>query len=163
VLNTTISRVSTYVDNNTWSTPSSDENYDGNDPTTILKCKECKARVPYADMIRKICHQICNDWEMRFSHATPHAIVQCEIIIIKISRDDIADIFQCKVCKRWDTPFRVERILCHDTCNICREFQFNSEAEHRKYCYTPVHCIKSHITITEHVLRFPPCDQLTSN
>ena len=98
VLKTTIPRVSTYVDNDTWSTPSSDEYYGGNDPTTIVKCKECKDGVPYADMVREICHRNCDHCKMRFSNAASHAIVQCEIISIKLSRDDIADIFQCKVC-----------------------------------------------------------------
>jgi hypothetical protein len=35
-LSATILRVSTYIDNDTWSTPSSDEYYDGNDPTKIV-------------------------------------------------------------------------------------------------------------------------------
>ena len=108
-------------------------------------------------MVREICHQNCNDCDMRFSHVTAQAIVQCDIISIRISRDDIADIFQST------------KILCHDTCNICREFQFNSEAEHKKYCYTPVHGIRNsyyrrpHLPITEPVPRFPPCDELTPN
>ena len=61
MLNTTLPRISTYVDNDTWSTLSSDEYYDGNDPTTIVKCKECKTRVPYADMVRETCHRNCNE------------------------------------------------------------------------------------------------------
>ena len=61
---------STFVDPDTWSVMSEIESVDGEDPAQIVKCQECKGRVPYADMIREICHSKCMDCERRFLHVT---------------------------------------------------------------------------------------------
>ena len=79
-LNMTATAKSTYVDENIWSVLSEIESIDGDDPTQIVKCLECKEPVPYADMIRVIRHSKCQDCERRFSHVSELAQMQCIII-----------------------------------------------------------------------------------
>ena len=84
---------STYVDEDAWSVLSEIESIDGDDPTQIVKCPECKGRVPYADMIREICHSKCQDCERRFSHVIELAQVQCNIIGDLLARSEREPLF----------------------------------------------------------------------
>ena len=93
---------STYVDEDTWSVLSEIESIDDDDPTQIVKCLECKGRVPYADMIREMCHNKCIDCERHFSHVSELAQVQCNIIGELLARSERQPLFQCSKpsCKR---------------------------------------------------------------
>ena len=88
-LNMTATAKSTCVDEDTWSVLSKIESIDGDDPTQIVKCPECKGQVPYADMIQEICHSKCMDCERRFSHVSELALVQCNIIGELLARSEI--------------------------------------------------------------------------
>ena len=163
--NMTSTVTSTYVDKDTWSVLSELESIEGDDPTQIVKCLECKGRVPYADMIREICHSKCQDCERRFSHVTEDAQEQCEIIGELLARSERSILFQCDktTCKRYDEIGIVDRGLCHGQCKICRSWTYRSEWEHRKYCYPPVSGIRDprnprpYMEIVEPIpnLRFP--------
>ena len=113
---------STYVDEDTWSVLPEIESKDGDDPTQIVKCTECKGKVAYADMIREICHRTCMDCERSFSHLSELALVQCNIIGELLARSERQPLFQCSKpsCKRYDRIGIVKCGLCHDYCQICR-------------------------------------------
>jgi hypothetical protein len=136
----TSTATSTYVDENTRSVLSEIEFIDGDDPTQIVKCQECKGRAPYADMIRVICHSKCMDCERRFSQVSDLARMQCNIIAELLARSEREPPFPCDEpsCKRYDKRGIVDRGLCHGSCNRCSSYTYRSEKEHRKYCYPPV-------------------------
>ena len=94
-VNMTATAKSTYVDEDTWSVLSEIESIDGDDPTQIVKCLERKERVPYADMIREICHSKCQDSERRFPHVSELAQVQCNIIGELLARSERQPLLQC--------------------------------------------------------------------
>jgi hypothetical protein len=92
-VNMTSTATSTYVDQDTWSVLSEIESIGGDEPTQIVTCQECKERVPYADMIRKICHNKCMDCERRFSHVFRIAQMQCNIIGELLARSEREPLF----------------------------------------------------------------------
>ena len=74
------------------------------------------------------------------------AQIQCNIVGELLARSERKPLFQCDKpsFKRYEQIGIVTRGgLCHDYCKICRSYEYRSEEEHKKYCFSPVSGIRN--------------------